>query len=261
MMIWIGEASAASLTLEGKPIQGGVMFGRVDPGCVVEFDALRVRVADDGGFVIGFRHDQPPWAALRTQCPDGSRRRQFLAVEQREYQEQHIDGLPPKMVTPDEETLARIKAEREMVRAVRDTESDLQAFRDPFIWPVRGIVTGIFGSRRVLNGEPRAPHFGVDVAAETGTPVMATAAGKVILAEDLYLSGKTVIIDHGHGLSSSYLHLDSITVTAGDQVAQGQTIATVGATGRVTGAHLDWRFNWYQARLDPELVAGPMPAD
>ena len=116
LLIASAGAKAASLTLEGTPIQGGIMYGRVDPGCVVEFDAMLVRVAEDGGFVIGFRHDNPPWAVLRTQCPDGSRRRQFLPVEQREYQEQHIDGLPPKMVTPDEETLARIKAEAERVR-------------------------------------------------------------------------------------------------------------------------------------------------
>lgn len=252
---------AAKLALKGTPIQGGVLFGQTDPGCEVEYEAMLVKVGEDGTFVIGFRPDQPAWAVLRTRCPDGSRRRQFLQIEQREYPEQHIDGLPPKMVTPDEETQARIKAEAIRVRAARETQSDMQAFRDPFIWPVRGTVTGLFGARRVLNGEPRSPHYAVDIAADTGTPVMATAAGKVIFAEDLYLSGKTVIIDHGHGLSSSYLHLDSISVAIGEEVEQGQTVATVGATGRVTGAHLDWRFNWFQVRLDPELVAGPMPAE
>jgi biotin carboxyl carrier protein len=261
MMIVGGGAHAATLGLKGTPVQGGIMFGRTDPGCVVEFDAMLVKVSDDGYFVIGFRPDQPAWSVLRTVCPDGSRRRQFLPIEHREYPEQHIDGLPPKMVTPDEETQARIKAEAERVRAARETESEIQSYRDPFIWPVQGIVTGLFGARRVLNGEPRSPHYAVDIAAETGTPVMATAAGTVVFADHLYLSGKTVIVDHGHGLTSSYLHLDSIAVAVGDEVKQGQTIASVGATGRVTGAHLDWRFNWYQVRLDPELVAGPMPAE
>ncbi len=255
------DSHAAKLALKGTPIQGGILFGQTDPGCTIEFDSILVKVSDDGNFVIGFRPDQPNWGVLRARCPDGSRRRQFLQIEQREYQEQHIDGLPPKMVSPDEETLARIRQDRERVQTARETESDQLAFLDAFIWPVKGPITGIFGSRRVLNGEPRAPHFGVDVAAETGTPVASTAAGTVILAEDLYLSGKTVIVDHGHGISSSYLHLDAITVSVGDAVEQGQQIATVGATGRVTGAHLDWRFNWYQVRLDPELVAGPMPSD
>lgn len=260
LLIALGtEANAATLALKGSPVQGGILLGQTDPGCTIEFDSILVKVSDDGNFVIGFRPDQPNWGVLRARCPDGSRRRQFLQIEQREYQEQHIDGLPPKMVTPDEETLARIKNDRERVRTARETESDLQAFRDAFVWPVQGPVTGVFGSRRVLNGEPRSPHFGVDIAAETGTPVQSTAAGEVIFADDLYLAGKTVIVDHGHGLSSSYLHLDSITVSVGDTVQQGQQIATVGATGRVTGAHLDWRFNWFQVRLDPEQLAGPMP--
>ena len=254
-------AVAGTFVLEGNPIQGGIMFGRVDPGCVVDFDSTYVLVGDDGIFVIGFRHDNPPWSVIHTRCPDGSRRRQFLKVEQREYDEQHIDGLPPEMVTPSAETLARIKADAARVKAVRNIESDLAAYLTAFVWPVKGTITGTFAARRVLNGEPRAPHFGLDIAAPEGTPVVATANGVVGLAEDLYLSGRTVILDHGHGISSSYLHLAGIDVTEGQSVAQGQRIGSVGASGRVTGAHLDWRFNWLQSRLDPVLVAGPMPEE
>lgn len=258
-VLFSAPAFAGTFLLEGNPKQGGVMFGRVDPGCVVDFDGTYVLVSEDGIFVIGFHHDHKPWSVILTQCPDGSRRRQFLNVEQREYDEQHIDGLPLEMVTPNPETLARIKADAARVKAVRDVESDLPAFLSAFVWPVEGTITGNFGARRVLNGEPRAPHFGLDIAAPEGTPVVASADGVVGLAEDLYLSGGTVILDHGHGISSSYLHLARIDVSAGETVSQGQQIGTVGASGRVTGAHLDWRFNWLQSRLDPALVAGPRP--
>jgi murein DD-endopeptidase MepM/ murein hydrolase activator NlpD len=252
-------ARAGTFVLEGNPIQGGIMFGRVDPGCVVDFESTYVKVRDDGIFVIGFKHDHKPWSVIHTQCPDGSRRRQFLQVEERKYDEEHIDGLPPKMVTPDDETLVRINADAARVKAARWTESDLDGFLSAFVWPVRGPISGNFGARRVLNGEPRSPHFGTDIAVAEGTPVMATADGVVRLAESLYYSGNTIILDHGHGISSSYLHLAGIDVLEGQTVTQGQRIGAVGATGRATGPHLDWRFNWFQTRLDPALVAGPMP--
>lgn len=257
----VRDAWSGTFQLEGEPVQGGMMLGVVDPGCEIEFDGRRVSVGADGGFVIGFKHDNPPWAALHVRCRDGLRRRQFLPVRQRTYDEQHIDGLPEDMVSPDEATLERIRADAARVRDAREMDSGIRAYRSPLIWPVRGAITGVFGSRRVLNGEPRRPHFGIDVAAAVGTPVKAAAGGVVTLAAELYLSGNTVIIDHGHGVNSSYLHLDRIDVGTGDDVSQGQVIGTVGASGRVTGAHLDWRLNWYQTRLDPALAAGPMSVD
>ncbi|MDP6954287.1 MAG: M23 family metallopeptidase [Alphaproteobacteria bacterium] len=248
------------MELRGTPSQGGLLRGTVAPGCRVTLDGLEVTVSENGGFLIGFGYDQKPWALVKAYCPDGQAR-QFLQVEQREYEEQHIDGLPENMVSPDEATLARIRADAEAVAAARAIESELLASHAPLIWPVTGPITGVYGSRRVLNGEPKRPHFGVDVAAPIGTPVAAAAAGEVTLAEDLYLSGKTIVIDHGYGLSTSYLHLSDMSVSAGDSVGQGQTIGAVGASGRATGPHFDWRVNLFDRRLDPQIVAGPMPED
>ena len=253
------SAGAASLAIDREPRQGGTVIGRTEPGCTLFFDGSRVRVAPDGHFILGFGRDNAAWAVLRVMCPDGTQRRQFLPVAERSYGEQRIDGLPPAMVSPDEAALERIRAEAARVAAARATDSDLEGWRETPVWPVTGIVTGRYGMRRVLNGEPRQPHFGVDIAAPAGTQVRAAASGRVTLAETLTLSGGTVIVDHGFGLSSSYLHLETIAVAPGDRVAQGDGIGTVGATGRATGPHLDWRLNWYRARLDPALAAGPMP--
>lgn len=253
------SAGAASLAIDREPRQGGTVIGRTEPGCTLFFDGSRVRVAPDGHFILGFGRDNAAWAVLRVMCPDGTQRRQFLPVAERSYGEQRIDGLPPAMVSPDEAALERIRAEAARVAAARATDSDLEGWRETPVWPVTGIVTGVYGVRRVLNGEPRQPHFGVDIAAPAGTPVRAAASGRVTLADTLTLSGGTVIVDHGFGLSSSYLHLETMAVAPGDRVAQGDGLGTVGATGRATGPHLDWRLNWYRARLDPALAAGPMP--
>ena len=253
------SAGAASLAIDREPRQGGTVIGRTEPGCTLFFDGSRVRVAPDGHFILGFGRDNAAWAVLRVMCPDGTQRRQFLPVAERSYGEQRIDGLPPAMAAPDEAALERIRAEAARVAAARATDSDLEGWRETPVWPVTGIVTGVYGVRRVLNGEPRQPHFGVDIAAPAGTPVRAAASGRVTLAEALTLSGGTVIVDHGFGLSSSYLHLETMAVAPGDRVAQGDGLGTVGATGRATGPHLDWRLNWYRACLDPALAAGPMP--
>jgi len=193
--------------------------------------------------------------------PDGKEETWTLTIRAREYDIQRIEGLPQKMVTPPAETLARIRAESAKVRAARDIDSAETHFSVPFIWPAKGRISGVYGSQRILNGEPRQPHFGVDVAAPTGTPVHAPAAGEIRLAElDLYYSGGTIILDHGHGLSSSFLHMSRVDVVVGQQVAQGEVIGAIGATGRVTGAHLDWRMNWFEQRLDPALlVAAQVP--
>ena len=193
--------------------------------------------------------------------PDGKEETWTLTIRAREYDIQRIEGLPRKMVTPPAETLARIRAESAKVRAARDIDSAEIHFSVPFIWPAKVRISGVYGSQRILNGEPRQPHFGVDVAAPTGTPVHAPAAGEIRLAElDLYYSGGTIILDHGHGLSSSFLHMSRVDVVVGQQVAQGEVIGAIGATGRVTGAHLDWRMNWFEQRLDPALlVAAQVP--
>ena len=163
------------------------------------------------------------------------------------------------MMAPSPKNLLRIADEATQVRQARQKDSDLRHFAERFIWPVRGRISGVYGSQRIFNGEPRRPHFGLDIAAPTGTPVKAPAGGVVSLGHaGMFFSGKTLIIDHGHGLSSSFLHLDTILVKVGQTVRQGEPIATVGATGRVTGAHLDWRINWFAARLDPALLVPAM---
>ncbi len=254
-------AAAAVMEMRGRPIQGGLVYGKVMPGCVVTLDGLQIPVASNGGFLVGFARDQAPWAIVKAICPDGRRARQFLNIEQRDYDEQHIEGLPENMVTYDDETLARIRADTQAVQAARAIRSDLLAHQAPLAWPVTGPITGVYGSRRVLNGEPRRPHYGVDVAAPVGTPVQAAADGTVSLAADLYLRGKTIVIDHGLGLSTSYLHLSEMAVAVGDSVAQGDAVGAVGASGRATGPHFDWRVNLFDRRLDPEIVAGPMPEE
>jgi murein DD-endopeptidase MepM/ murein hydrolase activator NlpD len=184
----------------------------------------------------------------------------MLQVAGRDYAIERVDGLPPQTVTPDPEALERIRQEAAMVASAR-ARRDLQAeYASGFAWPAAGRISGVYGSQRILNGAPRRPHYGVDVAAATGTPVVAPADAVVRLAEpDLYFSGGTLIMDHGHGLTSTFIHLSRLLVEEGQTVRQGEVVAEVGATGRATGPHLDWRMNLFETRLDPQLVTAPMP--
>jgi murein DD-endopeptidase MepM/ murein hydrolase activator NlpD len=198
---------------------------------------------------------------LEITYPDGRTGVERLAVAAREWDVQRIDGLPPQQVTPDEAALVRIRREGALINEARGTDSPAEDFRRGFVWPVTGRITGIYGSQRILNGQPRQPHLGIDIAAPTGTAVVAAAPGTVTLAEpDLFFTGGTVILDHGHGLSTVYSHLDAVEVRVGERLDQGGRLGTVGATGRVTGPHLDWRVNWFQTRVDPAQLVGPMPS-
>lgn len=253
-------ASAGELRLEGKFVQGGLVTGRTEPGSRVTFNDRRVRVSDGGVFLLGFGRDAPPEASLEVTFPDGSTVSRRLDVAAREYRIQRIDGLPPRKVTPTAEDLKRIRKEAAAVRAARERDAPRTDFLDGFRWPAVGRISGVYGSQRILNGEPRRPHFGVDVAAAAGTPVVAPAGGVVSFVHpDMFFSGGTLIIDHGHGLSSSFLHLSEVLVSEGQRVEKGELIARIGATGRVTGAHLDWRMNLFDARIDPQLLVGAMP--
>lgn len=253
-------APAQDLTLAGALSQGGLVYGRTLPGAEVRLDGRPVRVGSDGRFLLGFGRDAAPEALLELTLPDGSRARRTLEIDQRSYDIQRIDGLPEEKVTPPEEVLARIAAEQAMVNEVRKADRPEPWFESGFVWPVVGPISGIYGSQRILNGEPRWPHYGVDVAVPEGTAVVAPADGLVVLThDDMYYSGGTVVLDHGFGLTSAYLHLKEIAVEEGQMLRQGDRLGSVGATGRVTGAHLDWRFNWFEERLDPVLIAGPMP--
>jgi murein DD-endopeptidase MepM/ murein hydrolase activator NlpD len=254
------ELRAGTLELTGQLIQGGLVFGKVDPGSRVLLGERGVRVAGDGRFVFGFGRDAPARATISVTYPDGNTRRLPLAVEQRTYRIQRIDGLPQKLVTPPPELLARIHEEHAKVEKARSGDRDEPLFESGFRWPLQGPISGVYGSQRILNGKPRQPHYGVDIAAPAGTPFVAPADGVVVLAEpDLYYSGGTLMLDHGHGLTSAFLHMSSLAVKVGDRVAQGDVLGKVGATGRVTGAHLDWRMNWFAERIDPQLLVPPMP--
>lgn len=251
---------AQDLTLAGALSQGGLVTGRTQPGAEVKLDGRPVRVGPDGRFLLGFGREAAPEAVLELILPEGTLARRTLAIAQRSYDIQRIDGLQPEKVTPPEEVLARIANERAMVAEARQADRPEPWFETGFVWPVVGPISGVYGSQRILNGEPKWPHFGVDVAVPVGTPVVAPADGLVVLVhDDMYYSGGTVLLDHGYGLTSSYLHLHEVLVEEGQMLRQGERLGSVGATGRVTGAHLDWRFNWFDQRLDPELIVGPMP--
>lgn len=260
LLAWAGAAQA--LELDGRFMQGGLVTGRVPPGSRVQLDGEAVALAPDGAFVIGFGRDAGPAAHLEVTAPDGQVEVRELAIAAQAYDIQRIDGLPERQVTPAPEDAARIQADNEKIRLVRARVTPHADFLSGFIWPVTGPVSGVFGSQRILNGVPKAPHNGVDVAAPVGAPVVAPAPGRVALVvEDMFYTGKTVMLDHGLGLTSVYAHLNSIAVREGDALEQGDLLGAVGQTGRVTGAHLHWGLTWKGVHLDPRLAAGDMPQE
>jgi murein DD-endopeptidase MepM/ murein hydrolase activator NlpD len=248
-----------TLNLDGKPMQGALVIGRTDPGTAVKIDGNAVRVSNDGVFLLGFGRDAPTKAALDVIFADGSRVHRDLIVAQRSYDVQRVDGLPAAKVSPSEKDMVRIRKENAEVKQARARNDAREDFLKGFTWPLKGRISGVYGSQRILNGEPRRPHFGVDIAAPVGAIVRAPADGIVTLTNnDMFFSGGTLIVDHGHGLSSTFMHLSAILVENSQLVRQGDIIAEVGATGRVSGPHLDWRMNLLDARLDPQLLVGPM---
>lgn len=241
--------------LTGPLVQGGLIVGTTRPGAAVELDRRPLRVGDDGTFVFGLGHTAKPRARLRITLPDGRVVTRLLQVRKRTFRTQRIDSLPEAMVTPPEEVYARILAERTKLAALWGVDTPEPLFRTGFIWPTRGIVTGVYGSQRILNGKPRQPHWGLDIAAPEGTPVVAPADGIVLAAEpDLYYTGGTILLDHGFGIVSGFLHLSAIHVADGQRVGQGEAIGKVGSTGRSTGPHLDWRVRWLDVFVDPQLL-------
>ena len=243
--------------LAGSAVEGGVLIGRRASGHRLTLDGAPLATAADGRFIIGFHRDSDAGLTLAVTDADGARRQITFTAAQRSYNIQRIDGLKRDFVTPPQDVLDRIASDSAAVRAAReqhDAGSGSHDFLAGFDMPVSGQVTGVYGSQRILNGAPRQPHYGIDIAAPQGTPVIAPAAGRVTLVRDLYFSGWTLVITHGMGLNAAFLHLDSIAVAEGDEVARGQVIGTVGSTGRSTGPHLDWRLDWQGRRLDAALV-------
>ena len=261
-LIILGLAvNAQAFSLDGHLVQGGLAIGTVDPAVRVVYQGRSVRVSPDGHFVIGFGRDAALTSTIEIHRPSDGVEKRTITIEKRDYNIQRIDGLPPRKVSPSTKDLVRIRQDIAQVKKVRKRDDPRSDFTQSFIWPVIGRISGVYGSQRILNGKPRRPHFGVDIAAPTGTPVKAPIDGVVSLAhDDMFYSGGTLIVDHGHGLSTVYMHLDKILAKEGQRVRQGDVIAQVGATGRVTGPHLHWGMNWFGTRLDPSLMVPPMPA-
>jgi murein DD-endopeptidase MepM/ murein hydrolase activator NlpD len=245
-------SQTSRLSFSGSLEQGSLVLGKAVSGARVTVDGAPVHVSPAGAFAFGFAYDQVKPAEVAAQFADGAKEARALQPVARQYEVQRISGLPEKMVTLPPEVLERRKREIAMIAAARARDSDFEWFAEKFDWPAHGIISGLFGSQRILNGKPMEPHFGVDIAAPAGTPILAPAPARVALAgPDFYLEGGLTILDHGHGVTTCYLHQRKQMVKEGDTVARAQPIGEVGMTGRATGPHLHWGMNWFQMRLDP----------
>ena len=247
------------VALNGKFTQGALLRGQAPAGAKVTLNGETVQTNKDGKFVVGFEREAPLQQTLIVELADGNKWQRDITLGKREYNIQRIEGLEQKMVTPPAEVTARIKQDNINVANARSGNSDLDALFTKFEWPAKGVISGVYGSQRILNGVPKWPHYGLDIANETGTPVYAPVDGVVTLADDLYYSGNTLILDHGMRVFSTFLHMDTITVEVGETVKQGEQIGTIGSTGRSTGPHLDWRINLGNIRLDPQTVISGTP--
>jgi murein DD-endopeptidase MepM/ murein hydrolase activator NlpD len=244
--------AARAIEWRGVPAQGALVVGRAEPGTRLALDGRTVRVSPQGDFALGFGRDHGAEARLAVTHPGGRVQTLRLPVAPRAWDVQRITGLPPGQVTPDEAALRRITEERAQLAAARAVDSTATDFTAAMAWPARGRISGIYGSQRILNDQPRQPHFGLDIAAPTGTPVSAALPGRVSLSGDFFFFGQILVLDHGHGVNTLYAHLSQRLVPEGARVAAGDRIALMGATGRVTGPHLHFSLSSYQTFLDPQ---------
>ena len=244
-----------SIEFKGKFEQGSFIIGKTQKGSIVKIDNRKVRLTKDGYFAFGLDRDRKNNIVIKIH-KNGDTKIIEKKILRRNYKIQKIDGLPKKQVTPPPEVYERIKKDNILIGKARSINSDLDFFKNKFIKPLdNAIITGVYGSQRILNGKPRRPHYGLDYAAKEGTPVKAMLGGVVSLAEkDLYFTGGTIIFDHGHGISTLYMHMKDVSVKKGQKIAKGEVIGTVGRTGRSTGPHLDVRLNWFDVKLDPATV-------
>ena len=250
----IFSTNVYAVEFKGKFFQGHFIIGQTEPGSKIIIDKKKIKVSKDGYFVFGIDRDRK-FDIIITNISDGKKEKIIKKVFKRKYNIQKIDGLPEDKVTPPEEVYIRIKKENNAIGQARAINSNLDYFKNKFTMPLDGIITGVYGSQRILNGKPKWPHYGIDIAAKQGAQIKSSGNGIVTMAEDdLYYTGGTIIMDHGHGISTIYSHLENVLVSVGDKINQGDIIGTVGSTGRSTGPHLDFRINWFQTRLDPMSV-------
>jgi murein DD-endopeptidase MepM/ murein hydrolase activator NlpD len=257
VFIYLAQLSYANLleVVQIEPISGGYAVIRAEPGSIVYFMDRSFSVDEDGFAAIGFGREVAGLHEINVLSTEGASSVKSVWIEARNYRVQRVNGVDSSRVTPPKSLTDRIVKEAKLVTSARATQSSLINWRiEPFHWPVKGPITGVYGSERIYNGVPKSPHWGVDMAAPKGTQVKAPVGGLVVLAEnDLYYSGGTIVIDHGGGLTSSFLHLSAVNVRVGQIVNKGDTIAAVGSTGRSTGPHLDWRMNLHGERIDAAL--------
>lgn len=256
--VFLPLSSVHAIDIVGEWQQGAVIIGHAEKNSVVTFNHRDLRLTADGKFVIGLGRDAAPTTTIIV-TKNGQSESFRYSVKARTYDVQRVEGVPQQTVEPSKEQTDRIKKEAELVANARTADLPMDFFADTFQWPLVGPISGVYGSQRIYNGIPKTPHFGVDIAKPVGTLVHAPVGGIVTLVHpDMFLSGGTLIIDHGHGLSSTFIHLSKILVKKGDKIRQGQDIALVGQTGRASGPHLHWAMNWFDERVDPQLLVKPM---
>lgn len=244
--------------ISGYPVEGNLIVARTNPSNKIKINNEFLEIDESGIFVFGFHRDEENPIKLVIINNENEQFKTFIKPIKREYKIQRIDGLKKSMVTPPEDTISRIKSDRKKVNKARKVKLEMGDFIQGFDWPLKGLITGVYGSQRILNDIPKSPHFGIDISVPIGTSVKAPASGIITLTEDLYYSGYTVILNHGLNINSTFLHLSEINVNVGDRIGRGDLIGHSGDTGRSTGPHLDWRIDWNGKRLDAEMLAGPM---
>lgn len=245
---------ALALVLPQRITQGMLVIGRAPRGTRAAFEGRAIRVSPEGLLAFGTARDAGPEATLQITNPDGRQEIRRVAVAPRSWDIQRLNGIPDRFVTPNADALARIRGEQERLNAARRTDTAVPHFAEGFAWPATGRISGIYGSQRILNGQPRAPHLGLDVAVPVGTPLVSAAAGRVTMAEDLYFTGNTILVEHGHGVTTFYAHMSRMDVREGQEVGRAQPIGLSGATGRVTGPHLHLGLFWFSVSVDPHPV-------
>lgn len=254
----LGANPPTGLRLDAPLRQGQLVIGHTDAGARVSVDARHLRVDAQGRFVFGLGRDQRRVLLCVRLAADARARCKGLPVAAREWRVERVDGLPPATVNPDPAEQARIEREAALIAKARERDDPRSDFAAAIAWPARGRISGVYGSQRVLNGAPKNPHMGLDIAAPAGTPISAPLPGVVTLVHpDMLLTGKTVVLDHGHGLSTVYIHMSRIEVREGQSLVRGETIGAVGMSGRASGPHLHWGMNWFEVKLDPQPLLPP----